>query len=443
VISIFENHNRWCPKLLILHYSDKLLVDGKCNQTSPGGSCGGTPLETCYNDPADCGPCPTIANISDANIATGACNPLMCSAGVCSPTACGNTLACQYNCGSAHYGGTGGFTIQSDAVDFLVDNTTCPGMAALSDNLCGVGGTNYISYQQDVAGTLHVSINTRVGEFLADPDSSGVAGNACPSPNGGPPIPGPPPPPLGTGPANSSVSPQASVNEPISTGNGNYYYQHTDFVIPGRGMPLVLQRSYNTLDNYAGPLGTNWTHSYNVILTGTSDGTINVRWGDGHGETFTPNGSGYITQPGVFSTLVRNADSTFILTQKNRTRYSFSSAGRLTSILDRNGNAIQLTYNGGGNLTQIVDTVGRTVTLTYDASNRITQITDPAGRTVSFQYSSANDLIATTDPAGGITHFAYDANHHVTSIIASTSQKEHMLKVPSSPGSPSIRGCGG
>jgi hypothetical protein len=25
VISIFENHNRWCPKLLILHYSDKLL----------------------------------------------------------------------------------------------------------------------------------------------------------------------------------------------------------------------------------------------------------------------------------------------------------------------------------------------------------------------------------------------------------------------------------
>jgi hypothetical protein len=25
VISIFENHNRLCPKLLILHYSDKLL----------------------------------------------------------------------------------------------------------------------------------------------------------------------------------------------------------------------------------------------------------------------------------------------------------------------------------------------------------------------------------------------------------------------------------
>jgi hypothetical protein len=26
VISIFENHNRLCPKLLILHYSDKLLA---------------------------------------------------------------------------------------------------------------------------------------------------------------------------------------------------------------------------------------------------------------------------------------------------------------------------------------------------------------------------------------------------------------------------------
>lgn len=229
-----------------------------------------------------------------------------------------------------------------------------------------------------------------------------------------PPIPGPPPPPLGTGPADSAVTPQASVNEPINTGNGNYYYQHTDFVTSGRGIPLVFQRSYNTLDNYSGPLGVNWTHSYNVILTGTSDGTINIRWGDGRGETFTP------TQPGVFSTLVRNADDTFVLTRKNQTQYAFSSAGKLTTIRDRNGNTVSCTYDANGNLVQITDAGGRSLTLSYDANGHILQLTDPSSRRESFQYSAANDLISTTDPAGGITLFAYDANHHVTSIVLPT-----------------------
>jgi len=65
----------------------------------------------------------------------------------------------------------------------------------------------------------------------------------------------------------SSSNPVGTTSEPISTSNGNYVYQHTDLTIPGRGTPLVFQRGYNTLDNYSGPLGTNWTHSYNVIVT--------------------------------------------------------------------------------------------------------------------------------------------------------------------------------
>jgi YD repeat-containing protein len=194
-----------------------------------------------------------------------------------------------------------------------------------------------------------------------------------------PPIPGPQPPPVGSGAAGSDGISQATVSEPISTGNGNYYYQHTDFVVPGRGIPLVFQRSYNTLDNYAGPFGANWTHSYNVILTGTSAGVITIRWGDGHGETFTPSGNGYTNQPGVFSTLVRNADSTFLLTQKNQTKYAFSSAGKLTSIRDRNGNTISCTYNGNGNLSQVADAAGRSFAFSYDANSHIVQVTDPSG----------------------------------------------------------------
>src|SRR5205807_617777 len=110
-----------------------VVGDGVCNQTLTPNACRGTPVESCLNDPQDCGPCPTIDNITDSNIATGSCNTGLCSAGVCSTTACGNATGCQFNCESAHYGGTGAAgTVQSDAVDFLVDANSCSAIATLS-----------------------------------------------------------------------------------------------------------------------------------------------------------------------------------------------------------------------------------------------------------------------------------------------------------------------
>src|SRR5262249_24947220 len=82
--------------------------DGKCNQALAfTGYCTGYgPLESCYNDPEDCGPCPTIQNITDPNIANGSCDPTQCAKGVCTTGQCSSPSACQFNCGSAHYGGT-------------------------------------------------------------------------------------------------------------------------------------------------------------------------------------------------------------------------------------------------------------------------------------------------------------------------------------------------
>lgn len=214
---------------------------------------------------------------------------------------------------------------------------------------------------------------------------------------------------------------QGTAGEPISTGNGNYYYQHTDFVIPGRGMPSVFQRSYNSLDNYSGPLGINWTHSYNIVLTPSATSAF-IKWGDGHGESFALSGTKYMPQPGVFSTLVKNADATFTLTAKNQTKYAFSVAGKLTTIQDKNGNTILLIYDGSGNLIRVTDTVGRALNLSYDTTNRITQIIDSSSRSVSFQYDTNNNLIQATDPAGGITTFTYDSNHRVISITLPNSQ---------------------
>ena len=226
------------------------------------------------------------------------------------------------------------------------------------------------------------------------------------------------PQPLGsTGPTNQ----QQFVAEPVSSGTGNYYYQHTDFSIPGRGKSLVFQRTYNTLDNYSGPLGANWTHTYNVALTQTQ-ATVTIKWDDGHSEIFIPNGSKYLPQLGVFSVLIKNGDGSFTLTKKDQTRYGFAVTGKLSGITDRNGNTTNLIYDILGNLIQVTDAGGRSLIFLYDSSTRIIQITDPAGRTQFFQYDSGNNLVGMIDPAGGNTTWTYDVNHRVLLITLPNGQ---------------------
>ena len=228
-------------------------------------------------------------------------------------------------------------------------------------------------------------------------------------------IPQPAPPVAGSGaPSNNSTS--GYSQEPINTGNGNYFYQHADFAIPGRGIPLTFERSYNSIDNFAGPLGANWNHAYDVLLGQTAAGVATIRWGDGHGEAYTLTSGVYVPQAGVYNTLVANADQTFTLTLKNQTQYLFSPVGKLTAIQDKNGNVAELAYDGNGNLVTVTASGGRSLALAYDGQGRIVSVTDPIGRTEKYVYDAANDLLSTTDPIGGVTTYGYDANHHVTQI---------------------------
>jgi len=215
-----------------------------------------------------------------------------------------------------------------------------------------------------------------------------------------------------------SANPQGTIAEPVNTATGNYIFQRTDLAIPGRGLPTIFTRTYNSLDSYSGPLGSGWTHSYNIILTEKSDGSVVIKQGDGREEFYDPAGGGAYTPrfAGVFSTLVKNFDSTFTLTLKNQTRYRFSTIGKLTGMVDRNGNVLSFSYDGFGKLTAITDTVGRSISLSYDANQRITQLTDPIGRRIQYAYDGVGNLVAGTDASGGVMIFSYDASHRVIEI---------------------------
>jgi RHS repeat-associated protein len=216
----------------------------------------------------------------------------------------------------------------------------------------------------------------------------------------------------------SSTNPTASFAEPVNTATGNYYTAHRDLAVRGREPSFNFTRYYNTFDNYSGPLGAGWTHSYNIVLTEDSTaGNVTIKQGDGAIVSFSPGGAGSYSPLtiGLFDALQKNPDGSFTLTRKSRTKLNFSSTGRLQTIVDRNGNAQTLAYDSTGNLTTVTDSSGRVFVFAYDAGNHLVSITDPIGRTVFYSYGPNGNLTSYTDALKGVVQYSYDDNHRMTS----------------------------
>jgi RHS repeat-associated protein len=194
--------------------------------------------------------------------------------------------------------------------------------------------------------------------------------------------------------------------------NGNLWYSKRDLSVQARAFSLAIVRSYNSLTgSWSGPFGNGWTHNYNAKLVVNPDLTVTGNDADGAQQTFTPKtgSSGYGAPQGSTSRLVKNGDSTFTVSHKDGSRADFTSAGRLSSVTDRNGNKVTLTYDGSGRLTTIADDSGKSITLGYDASNRISTVTDPLSRQIVYTYDVSSNLVAVKDPMNFYENYTYAA----------------------------------
>lgn len=208
--------------------------------------------------------------------------------------------------------------------------------------------------------------------------------------------------------------------DPVNLATGNYIYEHVDLHIPGIGFPFEFKRFYNSkFSAQVGlPVGFGWTHSYNLHLSTTlTDAT--VVFGDGHSEIHILNGGQYTGEAGVYDILTNNGDGTFTLTSKDQSQRNFDIQGRLSSIVDKNGNTLMLRYDESPSpglvvLTNIVDTAGRQINFESDSKGLLRQIADPLGRIIQFLYDANTNLVAVTNANGGTNGFAYDGNHQMT-----------------------------
>ncbi|MFN0086213.1 MAG: RHS repeat-associated core domain-containing protein [Blastocatellia bacterium] len=240
-----------------------------------------------------------------------------------------------------------------------------------------------------------------------------------------PPLPPPPDPP----PCDSCPCPASAA--PVDLATGNKLETITDLSFGGARGGLELKRFYTTtlaLSNTVYRFGRTMKDNYDIRLVGAFQN-------GGTGRLLTPqevNGRLFSFTQGIGAggelgftssetvgrlgdVLIKKTDGSYEYRAKGGDRMRFDSTGRLTAMLDRNGNTTTLSYGNGNQLTLITDPVGRTIRFDY-SGNKIIRATDPLNRVWSYAYDNLDRLITATDPLGYATTYEYDNFGRLISI---------------------------
>lgn len=207
--------------------------------------------------------------------------------------------------------------------------------------------------------------------------------------------------------------------DPVNSLTGAYTTSVSDLALPGLGLPLQFSRSYTSADPTVGTLGRGWTHSYEWSLDSQSNGDVVVRAGSGQQLRFTENDDGsYTGDPGSRSSLTEVTGGHELETF-SQVRFRFNSAGKLTEVIDRNDQQIELSYGTDGRLSTITDTIQRAITFEYwPTSGLLKKVLLPTsdGRSVSYGYTDGF-LTSVTDVRGKTTSYTYDATGRLDKLI--------------------------
>ncbi|UKP00954.1 colicin E3/pyocin S6 family cytotoxin [Nostoc sp. UHCC 0870] len=249
---------------------------------------------------------------------------------------------------------------------------------------------------------------------------------------------------------------------------GRFALEFTDLSIPLTGIPIEIQRRYDSLDaKFSGDFGYGWSlglqdaqiqeaaptgidlsrdnffggNSFTVgtrVTLTTPDGrrvgfTFNPVpdfagfLGVRYKPTFTPDAGVYDRLEVDYTPLSVRSDgsvglylfgftynpSQYRLITKEGITYRYDQYKGLLDVTDRNGN--KLTYTDAG----IFSSTGQSVNFNRDAQGRITEIIDPAGKGIIYNYDAQGNLVSVSDRNNSTTQFVYDTQlpSYLTEII--------------------------
>lgn len=238
---------------------------------------------------------------------------------------------------------------------------------------------------------------------------------------------------------------------------GNFRLSFTDLTIPVAGIPISIIRTYDSLDTRPGDFGAGWNLGYPGRIEDSASESPNAPFTDATrvyvtkpdgrriGFTFQAScsffgcASGFRPDPGVHDrlevasapgALFRSGGSyyafstafnprTYVLTTKERVKYTLDEIDGLVRIEDANGNTLDFTE------TAITSSTGVAVTLERDAAGRITRVTEPDpgdGRepgVLEYVYDARGNLVSFFDQLDHETKYTYGQGqypHYLTRI---------------------------
>jgi YD repeat-containing protein len=189
--------------------------------------------------------------------------------------------------------------------------------------------------------------------------------------------------------------------------------------IPGRGMDFSWVMTYRSRSGADTPQGNGWDFSYDVWIErpgGSRSGPLLLHDGTGRADSFSQLPDGTYAARGFFLEGREGAGGGFTFTFPDGGSWIFHPldgtpvAGRLETIRDHNGNAIQFDHIYQHNQTdleflRIHDTLDREITAAFGPGGPIQTLTDFTGRRVTFEHyqdgeagGSAGDLKSVTTP---------------------------------------------
>ena len=142
---------------------------------------------------------------------------------------------------------------------------------------------------------------------------------------------------------------------PINTRTGNLWTAATDLTVVSPGPALVWERTYQSQRSGDPPesLGAGWQHPYATHLltdtmVGGEPGMIIIVSPMGNRLRFADQDGQFEPAAGVYHTLEQDSAG-YTLTRRDQTQHVFAAAtGRLTTIRDPRGRALDLSYDSSG-----------------------------------------------------------------------------------------------
>jgi YD repeat-containing protein len=221
------------------------------------------------------------------------------------------------------------------------------------------------------------------------------------------------------------------ASEPINLATGDTYIIETDISIPGLGGGLSLTRTWNSIlspsqQSYGGIFGRNWRSNFEErLLYAGTDGYLKYTRSDGAVWSFGTEAAGsssitYRTSaPANNLTRITSGDTNYTVTAHDGSKKLFDSvSGLLVSIIDRNGNATQLSYDSSSRLTTVTDPAARHLYFSYPdgSSQLVSSVTSDFGISLSYTYDTQGRLTRVTKPDNTTVSFEYDAQSMITAV---------------------------